>query len=236
MLSRRQPADAQAQPGFPELKSGPWNVREAKAEKANKGTGVWAPSKSDQFLDSDSFYAGRAKGHIRAGIGQRRRLGEKQGGQIKDLGYEAMHEPLMRNGVEMLPVHAAAEDGDVWWLERCGAMRSCRAMLDVGDAQQDTPLHHCARAGQASTCKALLRLTMVPDSRNMEGQLPEEVAAAEGHEEVARLLRSARSGKGLVSGEALRHPDGLGIMKEPPEGVVFVGIRESESLRLAVNM
>lgn len=222
---------------FPVLKPGAWNVSEARAEKANKGTGVWAPSKSDQFLDSDSFYTGRAKGHLRAGIGQRRRIGDKQGAQIKDLGYEAAHEPLERDGVEMLPVHAAAADGDIWFLERCGATKSCRAMLEIGDAVKDTPLHHCARSGQESACKALLRLTMVPDAKNGQDKLPEELVAEGARAEVTALLRTAReAGQGHQIEEALRHPDGLGALQEPPEQVVFVGIREAEVLRHAVNM
>jgi hypothetical protein len=173
---------------YPELKSGPWNVREAKADKSNRDAVAWAPSKSDDFLDTDSFSAGGAKGHILAGSGQV----EKQGGQIKDLDNEAMRKPLVRKGVRMMPVHAAAADGDVWWLERCGAMKTCREMLKMGDARADTPLHHCARSGQASACKALLRLSMSPSAMNADDQLPEDIAAEGKHDVVADLLIRAR--------------------------------------------
>lgn len=228
---------------YPKLQSGPWSVVVAKA--IPPGRGIWCPSKDFKFLDSESFYANRARGHLRAGIGQRRRLGEQQGGQIKALGYEAAHEPLTRGGVEMLPVHVAADDGNVWWLERCGADPSCRGMLSIGDTAGDTPLHHSARIGQVSTCKSLLRLGAGVDVRNEQGALPEDLALAFGHADLAALLRrvraglseeSAEVGAAAASEEAMRHPDGLGVLAEPPAGVVYTGLRESEPLRRAVNM
>jgi len=218
---------------FPELVSGPCSVAKAKAEPPGKG--IWAPSKDFQFLDSDSFYANRARGHLRAGIGQRRRLGENQGAQVKGLGYAADFEPFQRDGVEMLPVHLAAEDGSVWWLERCGATQTCRAMLVEPDTAGDTPLHHSARVGCRPSCLALLRMGGDPQARNDEELLPEELAVQAGHPELAQLLRAARQAEG-PAGDMLLHPDGLGVLAEPPEGVVYVGLKESEPLRRSVNM
>lgn len=71
-----------------------------------------------------------------------------------------------------------------------------------------------------------------------------------GHEEVASLLRraaapaeaspaaapSSSAAAHLAQCEALRHEDGLGILEEPPEDIIFAGLRESEPLRRAVNM
>lgn len=230
-ITADEPAIEEAR-SYPALQSGPWNVLAAKAEKPGKG--IWAPSKDSQFVNSDSFYSNRAKGHLRAGIGQRRRLGEKQGGQIKDVSYEEMHEPLERNGVSMLPVHVAAGEGLVWRLERCGATSSCRDLLELPDTVQDTPLHHAAAAGQVGTSKALLRLGALVDTRNGNDKLPEEVAEEAGHKELASMLRAVHASGD--PGEALRHPDGLGCLDEPPPGVIFTGLKEAEPLRRAVNM
>ncbi|CAE8616670.1 unnamed protein product [Polarella glacialis] len=220
---------------YPPLEHGPWNVALAKAVVPGKG--LWSPSRSWEFVDSGSFYASRAKGHNREGIGQRVRLGEKQGGQVKVLSYEASHQPQVRRGTEMLPVHAAAEDANLWFLEQCGATPTCRAMLNLGDVLADTPLHHAAWAGRADSCLVLLRLGADTDARNADGLMPEEVAGNAGHAEVAELLRSARlAAEGTGTGPAPRHPDGLGIMAQPPDDVVFVGLKASESLRHAVNM
>lgn len=228
---------------WPPLESGPWNVPAAKATVPCKG--IWSPSKNSEFLDTDCFMAGRAKGHFREGIGQRRKLGKEQGGQIKVLGYEAAHQPLVRDGVEMLPVHAAAGDGHIWWLEHCGANDKCRSMLLTGDAQEDTPLHHAAAKGQEAVCRALLRLGADVDTRNETGQLAEDSAAQSGHQDVAKLLREARLSNGSngiedrisVSLAAnMLHPDGLGAMMKPPDEVVFVGLSAQQSLRRAVNM
>eukprot|EP00930_Biecheleria_cincta_P039311 TRINITY_DN27033_c0_g1_i1.p1 TRINITY_DN27033_c0_g1~~TRINITY_DN27033_c0_g1_i1.p1 ORF type:complete len:566 (-),score=76.24 TRINITY_DN27033_c0_g1_i1:375-2072(-) len=217
------------------IQSGPWNVSVAKAATPRKG--IWSPSSTHEFLDSDSFYASRAKGHSRAGISQRVRLGEKQGGQIKGLGYEANYEPQIRRDIEMLPIHMAAEDGNLWALEQCGANTKCRSLLNVGDAHGDTPLHHGAWAGRADSCLALLRLGAETDADNNEGVTPEEIAKNRGHNEVAELIRSARqSAYGEGAGPSPRHPDGLGVMAEPPEGVIFVGLQASEILRHSMNM
>merc|ERR1719210_3081726 len=108
-------------------------------------------------------------------------------------------------------------------------------MLKMADTSADTPLHHCARSGQASACKALLRLTMVPNAMNADDMLPEDVAAQGKHDVVADLLCRAReAGNGSYVCDALRHADGLGTLQEPPPGVVFTGLQEAESLRSAV--
>lgn len=208
------------------LKPGPWNVPAALAISR----GSWSPSNAYKFIDSDSFYANRVKGHLREGIGQRRRLGDKQGKQIKDLGYEADHEPQIRDGVEMLPVHAAAQDGLVWWLERCGASLTCRGMLSIGDACGDSPLHHAARHGVLSSCHTLLRLGSDPVTTNGSGVTPAALAADAGHSQIAALLQSSS----LEC--AMRHPDGLGVLAEPPDGITFTGLHDSQCLRRALNM
>lgn len=226
---------ASNRPKYAPIQSGPWNVSTAKDVMPRKG--IWSPGSTHEFLDSDSFYASRAKGHSRAGISQRVRLGEKQGGQIKGLGYEANYQPQIRRDIEMLPIHIAAEDGDLWTMEQCGSNTKCRSLLNVGDARGDTPLHHGAWAGRADSCLALLRLGAETDADNSEGVTPEEIAKARGHREVAELIRSARqSAYGEGAGPSPRHPDGLGVMAEPPEDVIFVGLQASETLRHALNM
>jgi len=227
---RLSPTAAQGPSVWPALASGPWNVHLAQQESK----GVWAPSKAWEFQNKDSFYNNRAQGHLRANVGQRR------GKQVKGQGYDAFHDPVVRDGVEMFPVHVAADDGHVWWLEICGASLQCRSMLGVGDARQGTPLHHCARCGQEASCRALLRLGADPSVKNDEQQLPEEVAAAAGHGDIAAFLQEARGTDDLwdAAGQeaTLRHPDGLGVLQEPPAGVTFTGLNQAGVMRHAVNM
>lgn len=208
------------------LESGPWNVIDAKASALSK---VWAPSKSHDFADSKSFYANRTLGQT-----QKVRVDKKKG---KVFGYEAIHEPQSRRGIDMLPVHTAAEDGHMWFLEQCAINSKCRDMLNAGDAEENTPLHHAAWAGRVDVAIALLRLGAETDARNAAGLIPHEVADAQGHQQVAALLldaKEAADGKGC--GPIPQHPDGLGTMSQPPDDVVFTGIRSSDSLRHAVNM
>jgi len=131
----------------------------------------------------------------------------------------------------MLPAHAAALDGRVWWLERCGANASCRELLGVADAGGDAPLHHSARAGRMDACRVLLRLGVDPRPWNKEGRLPEELAEGAGHEQIAELLR--RGGEG---GDLLRHIDGLGVLAQPPDELPFAGLQETQSLRRALSL
>lgn len=232
-LSRREslsPTAAQGSKGWPALVSGPWNVHLALQESQ----GVWAPSKAWDFQNKDSFYNSRAQGHLRANVGQRRNK------SVRGQGYDVFHDPVVRDGVHMFPVHVAAGDGHVWWLEICGATVQCRSMLDIGDAREDTPLHHCARCGQAAACRALLRLGADASAKNSEQQLPEEVAAAADHGGIAAFLQEARGSTDLwhASGQdaTLRHPDGIGALREPPAGVTFTGLNQSGVMRHALNM
>eukprot|EP00405_Crypthecodinium_cohnii_P017194 CAMPEP_0206459486 /NCGR_PEP_ID=MMETSP0324_2-20121206/24200_1 /ASSEMBLY_ACC=CAM_ASM_000836 /TAXON_ID=2866 /ORGANISM="Crypthecodinium cohnii, Strain Seligo" /LENGTH=574 /DNA_ID=CAMNT_0053931037 /DNA_START=87 /DNA_END=1811 /DNA_ORIENTATION=- len=236
---------------WPPLESGPWSVAAARVERSKA---TWAPSKNHKYLDSGSFYSNRARGHLRTGIGQRARLGEKQGAQVKGCGYAEEFEPVERDGVEMLPVHLAAEEGKVWWLEKCGASESCRPTLQQPDSVQDTPLHHAMRVNQQSTAFALLRLGSDIEAKNAEGLTPIEVANQSGHKALAKKLQDALDEASRLVGnpsdaearttlnkyaafQAVQtHPDGLGVQVEPPEEVTFVGIQEQEVLRRAVNM
>lgn len=218
---------------WPPLKSGPWHVAQAKATPSS--VGQWTPSRSGAFVESDDFYANRAKGHIRAGQGQRSRLGEKQNPAIKELGYDEAHTPVMRNGVEMLPAHVAAEEGYIWWLERCGADPACRRTLDAKDTAGETPLFHAARSGQEVACYALLRLGVDATAAEVPAQ-PEDLARSAGLESLAESLHQAREQprQGHVVGAL--HADGLGLLASPPQGVVFSGLAISGALTRAVNM
>lgn len=218
---------------WPPLKSGPWHVAQAKATPSS--IGQWTPSRSGAFVESDDFYANRAKGHIRAGQGQRSRLGEKQNPAIKELGYDETHTPVMRNGVEMLPAHIAAGEGRIWWLERCGADPACRGTLGAKDTSGETPLFHAARSGQEVACYALLRLGV--DATAVDAPaLPEDLARSAGLESLAESLHQAcvQPRQGHVV--AALHVDGLGLLEAPPEGVVFSGLGISGALTRAVNM
>lgn len=105
-------------------------------------------------------------------------------------------EPQMRQGVALSAAHVAAEDGRIWWLERCGASAACSGMLEEPDGRLDTPLHRCARCGQADACRTLLRLGADPAARNMWRLWPEDLAKNEGHAEIAALLKGIRLRKG----------------------------------------
>lgn len=152
-----------------------------------------------------------------------------------------------RDGVALNPVHVAAQDGYVWWLERCGAVPSCHALLNERDRRGDTPLHHCARRGQGAACRTLLRLGADPDVQNKWQLWSEDLAAHEGHTDLADLLRHTRlkdsrssSARSLrvsqLASSIGRHPDSLGMLAEPSGGVVYFGPHSSESLRHAVNL
>ncbi|CAK0872779.1 unnamed protein product [Prorocentrum cordatum] len=76
------------------------------------------PTKASELVFTLSSGEGK-----QAASSRERRLSERQGNQVWGVGYDG---PQLRGGVEMLPAHAAALDGRVWWLERCGASASCR--------------------------------------------------------------------------------------------------------------
>lgn len=99
--------------------------------------------------------------------------------------------PQVRDGVAVTAAHVASEDGRVWWLEQCGASR-CRRGLEDADRRGDTPLHRCAKSGQAPTCHALLRAGADPAMENNSRLLPEDLASHEGYAELAETLRGLR--------------------------------------------
>eukprot|EP00929_Paragymnodinium_shiwhaense_P118603 TRINITY_DN90513_c0_g1_i1.p1 TRINITY_DN90513_c0_g1~~TRINITY_DN90513_c0_g1_i1.p1 ORF type:complete len:573 (+),score=120.61 TRINITY_DN90513_c0_g1_i1:135-1853(+) len=203
--------------GWPLLEPGPWNAAEARLKVAD-GRKLKAsdPSVSYEYADTGNFYADRLKGHIRV--------------------YNK-EQKVVRDGVEMLPIHAAAQDGDVWFIENCAASSGCRGMLNAGDENQDTPLHHAARKGKMACVCALMRsgVDAALSCNDAKGSLPEDVAREAGHEELAALI--ARYRRGEVRHQ-MRHPDGLGTLAEPPagSGIVYTGVHGSEPLRRAANM
>jgi len=157
--------------------------------------------------------------------------------------------PQLREGLSLSAVHVAAEDGYVWWLERCGASSACSRKLDIGDERRkDTPLHRCARRGEFSACATLLRLGAKPGARNAWQLLPEDLATHEGFHDVASLLRIVRLNGAALSTKSVNedvtnaakavagHPDGLGMLCYPSGGVNYSGPFPTESLRHAVNM
>ncbi|CAJ1454790.1 unnamed protein product, partial [Effrenium voratum] len=156
---------------------------------------------------------------------------KKLSGRARHRSLDYDHTPQLRKGIDVLPVHIAAEENSVFYLEQCGANPSCRSLLNAADARGDTPLHHAASHGAQQAAQALLRLG-AEATRNRVGKFPEEVAQGP----IAHLLAQSRGGTGGTR-FASRHPDGLGVMQEPPpEAAVFTGLRHYDCLRQAVNM
>lgn len=150
-------------------------------------------------------------------------------------------DPQLRDGVALTPAHVAAEDDHVWFLERCGASAGCRGMLEQSDRRGDTPLHRCANEGNISSCRTLLRLGANPSAENKWHLRPEDLAAHKGHSMTAALLQATRTksacdpalkAMGIETG---RHPDGLGLLSNLPEGIYYNGPYHSACLRNAVN-
>jgi len=151
-------------------------------------------------------------------------------------------EPQLRDGVALTPAHVAAEDDQVWFLERCGASKSCRGILDSSDRRGDTPLHRCASGGHELTCRTLLRIGADAGVENKWHLRPEDLAAHQGHLMTAALLQATRTrtalGDPAVKAMALeigRHPDGVGLLSNLPDGMFYNGPYHSECLRNAVN-
>jgi len=153
---------------------------------------------------------------------------------------KGMVKSQLRDGVALSAMQAAAADGSIWFLERCGASRVCRTALDHGDRRGDRPLHYCARHGQALACRTLLRMGAEPRVQNKWGLTPTDLAAHNGHSEVSSLLRAAtRSADDPAfrtwHADRLRHPDGLGLLCRLPERTYYNGPYPSEVLRNAAN-
>lgn len=152
-----------------------------------------------------------------------------------------------REGVELDPSHVAAQDGQVWWIERCSAREGCRMLLDKPDRRGDAPLHHCARFGQSLACQTLLRVGADPTAVNKWRLRPEDLANHMDHKEIAQMLRGARifeldprhadSSARDTHQRVQQHPDGFGkLLQDLPEDVYYYGPTSSESLRHAVNL
>jgi len=146
--------------------------------------------------------------------------------------------------VVLSQAHVAAKEGCIWWLECCGASSSCLRSLELKDRRGDTPLHHCARSGNALACRTLLRLGADPRAKNEWQLLPEELADHQGHQAMAHELRAIRLADIGETSEATaqalrlvrRHPDGLGKLRAPPPGIFYDGPHATESLRHAANL
>lgn len=120
-------------------------------------------------------------------------------------------------------------------------------MLGEPDARGDTPLHRSARYGQALSCRTLLRLGVDPGCQNKWLLWPEDLAALEGHKDIAAVIRGVRLRSNVPSTASeelkansawravIRHPDGLGALAARSPSVPFNGIVPSDSLRHAVN-
>jgi len=206
------------------LESGPWSVAEAKAAGTNLSTGAFSAQQSRERRQNDAFYLSRAKGRERACYKRP---------QLAVLGE--CDKPVLINGAKVLPVHAAARDGSIWWLERCGANPPCRNQLERGDAQGNTALHHAAMVGNTQVCSALVRLGSTLDVCNNAGQTPATSAHLAGHADAATELQGAMADLAAQT-SCMQHPDGCGTLAQPPPSIVFSGLRETDCLRRAVNI
>jgi len=209
---------------WPSLESGPWSVADARASSTNLSANTFSAQQSRENPQNDSFYLSRAKGCERACYKQP---------QLAVLGE--WDKPVLINGLKVLPVHAAARNGSIWWLERCGANPTCRRQLETRDVQGNTALHHAAMVGNAQVCSALMRLGSTLDVCNNAGQTPAASARLAGHADAAAVLKGATADL-VAPTSCLRHPDGCGILAEPPPSIVFPGLRETGCLQRAVNM
>jgi ankyrin repeat protein len=93
----------------------------------------------------------------------------------------------VRDNAGESPLLTAVRDG----------VESLRA-LDVGgtlaerDAEENTSLHVAAREGSVETVEYLLDRGINPNSRNLVGQTPVDVAREAGNAQIARVLEAAR--------------------------------------------
>jgi len=153
----------------------------------------------------------------------------------------------LRDGLDLNPVQVAAEDGNVWFLDRCGSSRACSGMLNLGDRRGDTPLHKCAMKGQTLACRTLLRIGADPCVENKWHLRPQDLAAHNGNMELMELFRASQLGRASIKRhmdmdlmqaywDVRRHPDGLGLLiGRLPKGIAYFGPYHSATLRNAVN-
>lgn len=89
-------------------------------------------------------------------------------------------------------------------------LAGCGARLGERDVDGASPLHRMAALGSEKIVAILLKRGADPASRDVDGQLPEDAAAAAGHGAVAESLRAAREAREAVS--AL-HGDALWVLE-----------------------
>jgi len=211
------------EPGrWPALQSGPWCVTVARAADQKKAS------------ESPDFGPFRRKASPIWQQKLEQRSPNQPVSKSEDAGFGNLFVKEIQGNEGMLPVHAAAADGDTWWLEVCGANAQCRGTLHARDSTDDTPLHHAAKNGQTLACHTLLRLGADPGVKNVQDFLPEDMAMSGGHGNISEHLQKVRETGNGADGQL--HPDGFGILAEPPLGVIFTGLQTSERERRAVNM
>mmetsp|Transcript_26559 Transcript_26559/g.48899 ORF Transcript_26559/g.48899 Transcript_26559/m.48899 type:complete len:282 (-) Transcript_26559:194-1039(-) len=95
-----------------------------------------------------------------------------------------------RGGVYISPIHAAAEDGKVEWLQKVGE-RSRTSLCLSTDRKQQTALHYSVRAGQLDATALLIRFGADPRSVDSQGCTPLDLAKQSGNPQLIQLFREA---------------------------------------------
>jgi ankyrin repeat protein len=91
-------------------------------------------------------------------------------------------------------VHVMAAEGDLKGLQE--ALQSNPQLANARSIRNRTLLHTAAEHGQAAVVEYLLANGMNPNEPDDQGAYPNELAAAEGHDAVAKMLSGAAASGG----------------------------------------
>lgn len=91
-------------------------------------------------------------------------------------------------------VHVLAAEGDLKGLQE--ALQSNPQLANARSIRNRTLLHTAAEHGQAAVVEYLLANGMNPNEPDDQGAYPNELAAAEGHDAVAKMLSGAAASGG----------------------------------------
>ena len=100
---------------------------------------------------------------------------------------------------EMLPLHKAAQRGDVH--QCCMLVDEAGLAVDEADDDGHTALHWACDAGHMEVARCLLEYGAAPNAQNVDGSTPLHMACVCEHHELARLLLERGADVGLRDGD-----------------------------------